>query len=536
MNMQDYRHAADRVHIAEHCEEEVLSMTTQTEQKTRKPVLRAATGIAAAAACIGITGALGLALFHMNRDDSELTAASQDETTAVSEVTEPAASDSEPEEPAGETYEDFVSAYYEKIAGHPVDFDWSVLCGTNFNEVWESEDGVITLKAAVTDGYQAQFFYTFKPGFDWDHTDDQERNARLPHMAFNMAFGSFGDNEGFVLLDDTVREDGTLRFYRYLRADTTAEPMPEDGICSAIYLPPKHTGDTATENDMREIRINMPEQIPQWRELGSTLHLVNDGTALNTDVLEADYSYAVVTPLCVYLSDLPLAERLASHEKARGRFSGMGMPVYGGSASASAITLYGDRISVPLNLIESYDVFYGESSYQFIAEEYQEGRDPGEGKMYGICRLQFKEPLDLSEVGAIALACPAGGDAVTVDLTPEKLPFSPELDPDKAQINVVSEPAETVPLKTDGTTAQQTDAITGEQSLMNEITTQLNALTCLPGNTCTGTDGNVYYLNLSDGWVWRGNGAAQKEAKLTKELLALQKQYQAQFGLEEWER
>ena len=64
-------------------------MTTQTEQKTRKPVLRAATGIAAAAACIGITGALGLALFHMNRDGSELTAASQDETTAVSEVTEP---------------------------------------------------------------------------------------------------------------------------------------------------------------------------------------------------------------------------------------------------------------------------------------------------------------------------------------------------------------------------------------------------------------------------------------------------------------
>ena len=129
---------------------------------------------------------------------------------------------------------------------------------------------------------------------------------------------------------------------------------------------------------------------------------------------------------------------------------------------------------------------------------------------------------------------------MTVDLTPEKLPFSPELDPDKAQINVVSEPAETVPLKTDGTTAQQTDAITGEQSLMNEITTQLNALTwspeiCdgLPGNTFTGTDGNVYYLNLSDGWVWRGNGAAQKEAKLTKELLALLKQYQAQFGLSE---
>ena len=90
MNMQDYRHAADRVHIAEHCEEEVLSMTSQTEQKTRRPLLRTATGIAAAAACLGITGALGLALFHMGKDSDELLTATSDGTESVTEVTEPA--------------------------------------------------------------------------------------------------------------------------------------------------------------------------------------------------------------------------------------------------------------------------------------------------------------------------------------------------------------------------------------------------------------------------------------------------------------
>ena len=38
MNMQDYRHAADRVQIAEHCKEEVLGMN---ETRTaRRPAIR----------------------------------------------------------------------------------------------------------------------------------------------------------------------------------------------------------------------------------------------------------------------------------------------------------------------------------------------------------------------------------------------------------------------------------------------------------------------------------------------------------------
>ena len=525
MNMQDYRHAADRVHIAEHCEEEVLCMTTQTEQKTRRPLLRTATGIAAAAACIGVTGALGLALFHMNRDGNELTAASQDETVAVSEaVTESAGTDSIQAEPVGETYEDFVSACYEKIAGHPVSFDWSSLCGTNLNEVWESEDGTITLKAAVTDGYQAQFFYTFRPDFDWDHADEEERSGRLPRITFGP------DTTPTVQLDETVRGDGTIRFYCCLRSIMKAELLPEDGICSAVFMPSYRADEKSysSSKESRTVTINMPEQMPQWRELSDTLHLVNDGTALSTDVLEADYSYVLVTPLCAYLTDCLPAEQLAICEKAKHNLGGIGSPICAGSASADALTLQGDRISVPLNLIESSDVFYGDPAYQFIAEEYQEGRDPGDGKLYGICLLQFKEPQDLSEVAAMTFASPADGTAVSVDLTPEKLPFTSELDPDYAEINRISETETTAPPQ--GT----------QDTLSDKITAQLNALTwspetCdgIPEYTWTGTDGTAYSFNLSDHWVWKQDGRTMREAQLTKELTALLNEYKEKYGLAE---
>ena len=527
MNMQDYRHAADRVHIADHCEEEVLRMTTQTEQKTRRPVLRAVTGIAAAAACIGVTGALGLALFHMNRDGSELTAASQDETAVVSEATETAGTDSVQAEPVGETYEDFVSAYYEKIAGHPVNYDWSSLCGTNLNEVWESEDGTLTLKAAVTDGYQAQFFYTFRPDFDWDHADEEERSSRLPRITFGP------DTTPTVQLDETVRGDGTIRFYCCLRSIMKAELLPEDGICSAFFVPSYRADEKSysSSRESRTVTINMPEQMPQWRELSDTLHLVNDGTALSTDVLEADYSYVLVTPLCAYLTDCLPAEQLAICEKAKHNFGGIGNPVYAGSASADALTLQGDRISVPLNLIESSDVFYGDSAYQFIAEEYQEGRDPGDGKLYSICLLRFKEPQDLSEVAAMTFASPADGTAVTVDLTPEKLSPSDELDPDTAEINRVSEPETTAPQEATETTAAADDIPElrlDRAKLRDEIAAKLEALPWSqdisagpPECIMMMPDGTGYSFNLTEGWVWKDDHETLKQAWLTEELIKL---------------
>lgn len=560
MNMQDYRHAADRVHIAEHCEEEVLSMTAQTEQKTRRPLLRTATGIAAAAACLGITGVLGVALFRMGTDSNELLTATSEETESVIEITKPADTDTgtEPVQDEGstETYEDFAAAYYEKIAGHPVNYDWSSLCGTNFNEVWETEDGTITLKAAVTDGYQAQFFYTFKPDYDWEHAGAEERSERLPRITLGS------DTTPAVQLDDTVREDGTIRFYCCLRSTMNAEPLTEEGAGGAMFTLSFCTNGEydPLSNEFLNVLIKMPEQMPQWHELSDTLHLVNDGTAFSSDLMETDYHYVLVTPLCAVLADVAPPNRAASLKDCGGSFAGKGMNVFAGSASADALTLRGERISVPLNLIENYDVFSGEASYQFRAELSSE--DQPHAPLFDLCWLQFKEPQDLSEITEMTFASPENGTAVSVDLTSEKLPFTPELDPDRAEINIISEPAETAAPAPTATTANavqipaetkitaQKPAGLGEEqgSLAYEIVYRLSMLdwssdTCdgLPEYQWTGPDGNLYYFNLSSGWAWRNSPGTttgtriMKEAQLTKEILSLLNEYIEKYGLDECE-
>ena len=86
MNMQDYRHAADRVQIAEHCKEEVLGMKENTI--TRKPAIRIVTGITAAAACLAVTGFCGYTLMHMNKQGKDLSAATQIESQIEEETPE----------------------------------------------------------------------------------------------------------------------------------------------------------------------------------------------------------------------------------------------------------------------------------------------------------------------------------------------------------------------------------------------------------------------------------------------------------------
>ena len=256
MNMQDYRHAADRVHIAEHCEKEVLSMTQNTEQKTRRPLLRTATGIAAAAACVGLTGALGFALYRMGHDEADLPAA---DSAGTESVTEQSAADSAEESSqigtAEETYEDFAAAYYEKAAGHHVNYDWSSLCGTDLNEVWETEGGTVTLKAAVTDGYQLYFYYTFKPNFDWNSVNwdeplNEETGKLMPnlivvpadlHLQENLRYG----DSPTVWLDDTQRfafTNSSARKWPVCRCRKTENlsriiSVPGDRVRKAAVLP-----------------------------------------------------------------------------------------------------------------------------------------------------------------------------------------------------------------------------------------------------------------------------------------------------------
>ena len=563
MNMQDYRHAADRVHIAEHCEEEVLSMTTQTEQKTRRPLLRTATGIAAAAACLGITGALGFALYRMGHEESSLLAASQNDTAAFTELTDADSSEAAPEnsgEIYDETYEDFLAAYYEKTTGYPVNYDWSSLCGTNLNEVWETAGGTVTLKAAVTDGYQLYYYYTFKPNFDWNSVNwdeglDEEITELMPNLQLDPADFQllkkirYGDGPQ-IRLDDTLREDGTVRFYRFFGSEMTGVPLPETGEFE-VYIGEK------CEADSRYITVNMPEQMPEWHELSSPLHVVNDGTDQSFGCMEAEYRYALVTPLGAILTENTLDERLEILEQKNDN-GGRGLPVMGNALSVMKLTTSGGKANAPHALFGSFGDWSPMCSLDMVAVNH----DPDERRIFSVCTLRFRVPQDLSDAVGMEFTSSAQDEPATVDLTPEKLPFTPELDPDKAEINVVSTPAETAAPDPTATTANavqipaetkitaQKPAGLGEEqgSLAYEIVYRLSMLewspdTCdgLPEYQWTGLDGNLYYFNLSSGWAWRNTPGTttgtriMKEAQLTKEIIALLNAYMEQYGLDECE-
>ena len=100
MNMQDFRHAADRVKIADHCKEEVLGMKQMTT--TRKPAIRIAAGFAAAAASLALVCGLGYSVYQMKQNSAlipatapmeEQVAASQDDTSEAAGSEEKAAPD-----------------------------------------------------------------------------------------------------------------------------------------------------------------------------------------------------------------------------------------------------------------------------------------------------------------------------------------------------------------------------------------------------------------------------------------------------------
>ena len=537
MNMQDYRHAAERVHIAEHCEKEVLSMTTQTEQKTRKPLLRTATGIAAAAACIGITGALGFALFQMSRGNSELNAASQDGTGQTVSDTDQYPADTVPVYP----FEDYAAAYYEKLAGHPVSYDWSSLYGTNLNETWELPENTVTLNAALTDGMILQFYYTVKP--EWNWSNKPEYNDKLPTLSFSpavlsgssgMAFSDSLRTYGFhaeAVIDDALREDGTIRVCSSFMGVT-----PELGREFHVSFGEPGGSAGQSECDTRVITLNLPTQ-GQTMMLGELSVPLHAEGGQGGSAYEADYSYAIVTPLCAWLMD-EISYVITDEAEADPEISAGTDPeadpdlrkIWVKTVSPAKV-VQGNAEEIPVSVLDTHREIYGIQA--FMLSERQ-----GANSELKCCFLPFSEPQDLSQAEAIRFTSDAqeepsdlllngGTVAVPVDPTAEKLLRDPKLDQDKAQINKSAEPE---------TTAEQ-----GLQNaLSDKITAQLNALTwspdiCdgIPEYTWTGTDGTVYDFNLSDNWVWKKNGQTQQEAQLTEDLAALLNVYKEKYGLAE---
>lgn len=345
---------------------------------------------------------------------------------------------------------------------------------------------------------------------NWDEPLNEETGELIPNLRIDPADIQllknlrYGDGPQ-IRLDDTLREDGTVRFYRFFGSEMAGVPLPETGEFE-VYNGEK------CEADIRNITINMPEQMPVWHELSSPLHIVNDGTAQGFGSMEADYRYALVTPLGAILTENALDERLEILEKKNDN-GGTGQPLAVDVLSVMKLTQSGGKANAPYAVFGSYGEHSGMCSLDMAVVDH----DPDERRIFSVCTLRFRVPQDLSDAVGMKFASAAQDEAVTVDLTPEKLPFTPELDPDLAEINVISEPTETaapeptattakavqVPAETKINTQKPADTQTAE-ALIAKITEQLNALTwssetCdgLPEYQWTAADGTVYRLNLS---------------------------------------
>ncbi|GEM_PF-6536481 len=382
MNMQDYRHAADRVEIADHCREEILDMKNQKERTTGAPLLRITAGLTAAAACLGIAGTVGYAMYRMKHEESSLAAASP--------VAEQTAMD----------YTGYFRDYYtQRNHGEPVDFDFASLTGTNFTETWELENYTVSLKAAVTDGWTLNYIYYVKVNNPSDMMDpflqiysDVPEDNGLPGRAGSQA-------TSYVWrLDEQPDENGIIRFFGTSSCHY-ALPLPQ-GV-------PYHASCGGIQKD---ITVNLPETVPAMYPLTNPNDLSFQTLTLPLEQ-ETGFTHGVVTPLGVVLANYPdRAEYIREVNDVGSRYL---------TAEQAPKIFTDDMISVECTDEESiaacsYSAVGAYCTYTAPMS------DDADWSSCASCRMPFTVPQDFS--GKNYLTLQSGGDPVRLEITSEPAP------------------------------------------------------------------------------------------------------------------
>lgn len=401
MKMQDYRRAADRVHIAEHCRQEVLSMNKHTEPKSRTPITRMAAGIAAAAAVLTVTGGFGYLLLSM-KDDVQRGPANTD-----SEIADQSAA-----------YISYFRDYYELRAGHPVDFDFSTLCGTDFDMAWEMDGCTVTLNAAICDGYEIDYIYTIEPHYDF--TPNDENFYALPQVQIQALDGTTSQEMAVrtdftSCLDDELREDGTLRVFGSTAGGAGVIPLSD-----AWEFRVDCTSGVKEETSEGEvISVNIPDELPPYRELSGLLGVKRYDFDKQEDI-DDELIYGIVTPLGITLTDYNPYELQTPFEE-------LGDVKYSGVITAGT-----NIVTVQKNISEqdpqdvavvysSLGTVGAHATFEVETYEFSDGACD-----YISLALPFSEPLDLSDVDYLtfgseqtdAVTLPVNGEAPTED-TPD---------------------------------------------------------------------------------------------------------------------
>ena len=391
MKMDDYRHAADRVHIAEHCRQEVMNMTKNTEPKTRTPIIRRATGIAAAAAVLGITGGFGFMLHSMKNDIQQDPAAQIAEQSSVN-------------------YTTYFREYYEARAGHPVNFDFSALCGTDLDKTWEFESGTVHLVAAISDGWTLNCLYTVAPKYEWELTDTCINQLPTLQITSDGIAGSAGCAASSVcsggLISTALRDDGTLLCLDTVRIDDPAMPLSGD----VKYYVNCYDGRLGYHegNTDNPVSFNLPAQRAECKPLAVPADAVKAEIGLEGQT--ASYTHSVVTPLGVLLTNYDEAEMAALLREAHAEGVGLG----GGGATVKQDAFTVMKAVSGASDPEPVAVTYGDFSKQICAvgdyAMYSTDRFDTDDEKYPAelhsLWLPFTEPQQLDDVMFLQLYTP----------------------------------------------------------------------------------------------------------------------------------
>lgn len=403
-------------------------MNKHTEQKSRTPIARMAAGIAAAAAVLTVTGGFGYLLLSM-REDVPHTPANTD-----SEIADQSAA-----------YISYFRDYYELRAGHPVDFDFSTLCGTDFDETWEMDGCTVTLNAAICDGYEIDYIYTIEK--DGPVTYDEDGFAEIPVLNLRPNDTIPHDYRPVTAITDMIdtveNEDGTytIRFigsYQHNYPDTPVS-AEEDFYVQCLprgierYKPEVASMRADEDENARPVAVSFPEEIPEYQMLSAPLRV--DRSGVNMPASD-DFTMAVVTPISVRLVNYPPEEFANVHEQ---------MTIKGQSSAGHAIDEQTVTVQkcisgqepqdVALTIWEDDDRKIGQWCYGSHITVKSEGYEPA--ITYAADYLSFTEPLDLSNIDYLTFGSERT-DAVTLPVNGE-VPTETEDTPDENLITAETE-------------------------------------------------------------------------------------------------
>lgn len=391
MNMQDYKHAVDRIEIDPSVRREVLQIGADTAAKTKKPIFRithGTAGVAVAAALLVANGALGYA-FLSTRDAVE-----------NSRAANPSADDGAP------AYVQYFREYYYDNGFGPDNTANFAGWGADCDQVFEIDKQTLTVKAMAYDGFQYKYLYTVSdrkginltgyPVARMDIIPDQDLMHAKLLSGGEYADGRWQEMKDYVRALPTVKytdlhiwdhEPGITRLGYVSLTSRVGAPLSAPALLAYAYQL-DYDGDGnvtgAHYTDAQEVQGDLPFVNPAVYTLSQDVNII--GYPMH---------YASVTPFSIVLSDASMEERTAAMQE--GCTAKKSHEICSDSReNPELFVLHTNGVIDQPEMSYCHDLLYGDYSELYTVET-------ASGKEINTVYLDFTAPQDISDYRALCI-------------------------------------------------------------------------------------------------------------------------------------